>query len=150
VSAWRKIKQQKLWHTKSRGVSYLAQVLPLREDIVQRFVEPGIGFALGVVMMALFPILGMWLMGASVCLLILEQLIHDQQLNMMLDQYDGIIDSKVVSENAAIFSGETTSQKPPTIEQASGVSVVVAPELQQMIAQRRAAKNAVPAQSESL
>jgi hypothetical protein len=136
-AAWKLIKRQQLWHSRSRGVSYLSKVLPWREDIVQRYVEPAIGLVVGLVLLPLYFLLGLWFIGASVCLYLCEQFIYDLQLNVMLDQYDGIIDAEVAAENSAVLSAQG---QPPTIEKSSGVSVVVAPELQQLIEQRRALK----------
>jgi hypothetical protein len=140
-TAWNIIRRGDLWHTKSRGVSYLS-FLPLRDDKIQRFVEPAICFVLGLVLLPVFKILAAWLIFSGLGLLVLEQLIYDWQLNMMLDQYDGIIDAQVAGQTAEIFSGQSSDKTPLTITEACGVSVVVAPELHEMIAKRRAEKAA--------
>ena len=140
---WGMIRRAELWHTRSRGVSFLAKVLPLRETYIQRFVEPAICLVLGLALFTKFHFIGAWFILSAFGLALLEQLIYDQQLNMMLDQYDGIIDGELAGKNAKFFSGETTANEaPPTIEQMSGVSVVVAPELRAMIEQRRREKQA--------
>ena len=61
---------------------------------------------------------------------------------MRLDQYDGIIDAKVAAENADYFPGTAKEKTPPSITEASGVSVFVAPELHEMIAKRKAERAA--------
>lgn len=148
VTAWQKIKRGERWHTKSRGVSYLSAVLPVPEHIVQRYVEPAICMGAGIAVMAFSgpPALmmtspwgpvGLWLFFSGACLSLWEGLLYEVQLNNMLDQYDALIDSEVVNENQAYFSGEKTAN-PPTIEQTAGISVGFAPELEKAIAARRA------------
>ena len=142
-TAWGIIKRGELWHTRSRGVSYLG-FLPITESRIQRFVEPAVCVVLGVALFKFFTVMAIWLILSGMALLVLEQFIYDAQLNAMLDQYDGIIDSKVAAENADYFSGNAKDKTPPSITEASGVSVFVAPELHEMIAKRRALKQAQP------
>ena len=140
VHAWRVITKGDRWHTKSRGVSYISAVLPFPEHIVQRYIEPGICYVAGLIIYRFLPAfanLGLWLVFSGLCLTLWEGLIYEVQLNTMLDQYDALIDSEVVAENQAYFSGEKTGN-PPTIEQTAGISVGFAPELERAIAARRA------------
>jgi len=140
-TAWGIIKRGELWHTRSRGVSYLG-FLPFTESKIQRFVEPAVCFVLGVVLFKFFTIMAIWLMLSGMGLLVLEQIIYDIQLNAMLDQYDGIIDAKVAADNADYYSGKAKEKDTPSITESSGVSVFVAPELHEMIAKRKAERAA--------
>jgi hypothetical protein len=144
--AWGKIRNGELWHTRSRGVSFL-NVLPLPYNMVQRFVEPILAAVVAIVLFSVFPVLALWLFVAALCLLCLEQLIFDRQLNAMLDQYDGIIDGQVSAQIADFYSTEKTGDTPPSIEETAGVSVAVAPELHAAINKRRAQKAAEPLRS---
>jgi len=137
-SAWGMIKRGELWHTRSRGVSYLS-FLPLPESKIQRFVEPGICITAGLILHTVFTFVGLWLIFSGLGLLVLEQIIYDWQLNQMLDQYDGIIDAEVAGQNSQYYENKSSDQAPLTITETFGRSVAVAPELHELIARRRAA-----------
>lgn len=142
--AWVSLLRAERWHTKSRGVSYLA-FLPFREYIIQRYIEPAICIALGMLAVAIFaPSLGIWLIFSGTFLGLYEGLIHEVQVNNILDQFDASIDAEVAGENDAFYRN---GQNPPSIENSAGVSVGLAPELERAIAHRRASSQVATAQA---
>lgn len=139
-SAWQSIKRGERWHTKSRGISYLHTLVPmLSEHIVQRYVEPFICMFVGLVFLSVSTPFGAWLFFSGAALAVMETLIYDIQLNNMLDQLDGLVEAEVFQENQAFFQQAQPGAEAPQIEAMAGVSVGFSPELQQMVAQRKAA-----------
>ncbi len=140
-SAWSSIKRGQRWHTKSRGISYLS-ALPFPEHIVQRFIEPAVCFVVGLLLLVtLSKMAGLWLIFSGLCLAVLEAIIYDIQLNNLLDQLDGMVEAEVAAENQEFFT-QDKAKEAPSIEQMSGITVGFAPELNQLVAKRRAAKAA--------
>ena len=94
---------------------------------------------------------GTWLMFSGMCLGVLESLIYDVQLNRMLDQLDGIVESEVAAENDAFFHRDENQgqqvQTAPSIEQMAGITVGLSADLHQLVSKRRAAKVAVQSAS---
>ena len=149
-SGWQSIRRGERWHTKSRGISYLHSALPmLSEFIVQRYLEPSICFILGLIFIRFSTPFGLWLLLSGGSLAVMESMIYDIQINNMLDQLDGIVEGEVAEENHTYFTQSRPDTAPPTIEAMSGVTVGFSPELQHMVAQRRAAVAARQAATEN-
>lgn len=155
-AAWRRITEGERWHTKSRGVSYLSKFLPWSEHIVQRYAEPVACLMVGFIISMIhthflffgwfnLPDMGLYLMFCGICLGAMEAIIYDVQLNRMLDQLDGLVESEIVTENDVFFNQEKTGLLPsaaPGIEQMAGIAVGFSPELEKQVARRRAANAA--------
>jgi hypothetical protein len=140
--AWKRIATGARWHTKSRGISFLA-ALPFPEHVVQRFVEPIFCIVAGFILMPTVSVmLGLWLAFSGACLGVLEGIIYDVQLNKMLDQLDGLVEAEVAAENNAFFSQGQTERQTPGIESMAGITVGFAPELQHLVNKRLTAKAA--------
>jgi hypothetical protein len=155
-AAWNRIRRGERWHTKSRGISHLSAILPLPEHIIQRFVEPLLCLMAGLVRWYYFSLpIGGWLAFSGGCLMFMEAIIYDVKLNNMLGQLDGMVEVEIAAENDAFFRGELTApgkhgtQAAPSIAQMAGITVGFAPDLQRIVAQRRAAKAARDAKTQA-
>jgi hypothetical protein len=141
TEAWNRIRRGIRWHTKSRGVSYLSAILPLSEHVIQRYIEPLLCAALGVLCVATISrVMGFWLLFSGTTLACMEAIIYDVQLNSMLDMLDSMVESDVAAENMAFFSNPQPQQAAPTVEAMSGITVGFAPDLQRVVAWRRATR----------
>jgi hypothetical protein len=90
------------WHTMSRGESYLSRYFPnVREYRMQAFLEPGLVFLLGMVLVIggwyfrLFSTsLGLWMMWAAICLSFSEILLMELALDDALDKQDAEVEGR--------------------------------------------------------
>jgi hypothetical protein len=134
---WKELTFGIRWHTRARGISYLAKLLPVRELIVQRFIDPAACFIAGYILLQFSQLLGLWLMFSGMALYFVEQYVYEQQLEQELDLMDGLIDAEVRSENVQHFEGSQQEEKGRSLEETAGIPTGIAPELEAQIAKRK-------------
>jgi hypothetical protein len=88
------------WHTMSRGASWIKdKALHSTPELkIQRFIEPLLCFAVGLVLLYVSLSLGLWVMFAGVALWIVEAVVYDLALNRMLDEHDARVEAKWSNE----------------------------------------------------
>ncbi|MBV9468269.1 MAG: hypothetical protein JOZ57_03430 [Abitibacteriaceae bacterium] len=124
-------------HSMSRGDSHLAKVLPmLREDIIQRYIEPAVCILLGLVLLPFAWTLGVWLLLSGVALTFIEGLFVERAVNDVLDRHDARIEAKI---NREVDEAKAT-RNAPTLPARKVGGVTLSPELQRLQAARRAAE----------
>ncbi len=144
---FRAIKRGERWHTYSRGIS-LFEGLPLNDSQVKRYVDPGIAFIFGLLLL-IIPFLrplGYWLMFSAFCLFIWEQWDYEQALNRDLDILDSLTDAEVSGEVADIYA-QPENQRQQPLERTAGIPTGIAPDIAAQIERRRRnrqAGNALP------
>ena len=69
---WRDIKNGVAWHTYSRGVSWFNHIIPLRETMVKRFIDPLVVAVIGLILSFVFSWFGYFLILSAACLFIFE------------------------------------------------------------------------------
>jgi hypothetical protein len=141
---WHDICNGVRWHSRTRGVSYLAPFLGgiLNESQIVRFADPLLCALVGLLCTTISRALGVWIFFAAIALYIVEDAVFQRQLDQMLDQLDGMVDGEVAQTVQEHFTQGTASQKPLSLEQTAGIPTAIAPDLAARIAERRAAKAA--------
>jgi hypothetical protein len=81
-------------HTLSHGMTWF-DFLPLRQDLVERFVDPGVSFILGAFLHKIGFVLGSWLMVTSVAFAIVERAVHLKGEDRFLDDIDTGIEARL-------------------------------------------------------
>ena len=71
---------------------------------IERFVDYGVAFAVGTLLLHLSPALGAWIMFAAVCLGVLETAVHLKLTSDQLDMVDGLVKSEVQSDAVDRFA----------------------------------------------
>lgn len=134
---WRDMVRGIHWHTYSRGISYFS-FLPLREDIINRFVDPLICMFIGYLAMTLWSqALGVWIMLASLAFLLGELRYYDLSLGRTLDLLDGLEETRVQSE--LLMTGPHGGNKAPRkIEETAGIPTGIGDDLIIAVQRRRA------------
>lgn len=85
------------WH-KIQTIPYVGAYLPRIDDFaLYRFIEPGFVFLLGDLLWYLDPLLGWWLMIASVALFVESNMVYHEMRLRFLDLMDGNIESRYLS-----------------------------------------------------
>ena len=113
-------KQGIKWHSYSFGVSLLGELLiripsikfpPTTKNdwILYRFVEPSFFFCLGIVLFPVDLLLGFWLMLASTCLFVKNQLAYYQEYDRILDIIDGQIEADLYNDMTSKNSKRETA-----------------------------------------
>jgi hypothetical protein len=92
-------------HTLSHGVTWF-DFLPLRQDLVERFVDPGVSFILGAFLHKIGFVLGSWLMVTSVAFAIVERAVHLKGEDRFLDDIDTGIEAKLRAHVMSSFGSK--------------------------------------------
>src|ERR1035441_167904 len=93
------------WHSMYMGTSILP--LPLNEEKIFKFAEPGLVLLLGYLATNVSGLFGLWLMIAGLSLFINNHIAYFHERQMMLDARDGGIEAKFLSD---ALSGKPASQ----------------------------------------
>jgi hypothetical protein len=133
---WRDLLAGKLWHTRSRGVSYF-EFLPIRQDLIYRNIDPAVSFLAGCVLRKVgFSRLGLWVIFSSVCWRLVEERVHEISLDRDLDVVDSLAESKVQAEAVAHFEGQG-EVKARSLADTGGIPTGADAGLEAQIAKRR-------------
>lgn len=94
---WKEFKQKKWWHSQSEGIPRLSQFLPdVPRGLMLRVVEPAFCFVISIlVFVILSRALGAWLIWATICLAIHQQLQADLELKKAIDIQDALIATNI-------------------------------------------------------
>ena len=115
---WQRNRQGIAWHSASFGVSRFT-ALPVSDWVLYRFVEPGICLVAGFIIKTVDPVMGIWVIAASISLFIKNQMVFNDQRARLLD----IIDARI--ESAAMKGALEGKPKQET----AGFSVMAVPEM---------------------
>jgi len=140
---WVDLNQGRLWHSYSRGGSWLRLLLPrqLPEHIIHRFIDPLACYIVGLIAYNSIAYLGWWLMMSAVCLLFYEAWAYQKAINSLLDMQDGLCESEEQRKEIALFSSESNEISLPTrLEESAGIPTGLAPDIQAHIQKRRLRK----------
>jgi len=131
---WKELRDGKRSHTRSLGISLL-EFLPMRKDLIYRFVDPAVTVVAGLCIHKLgFAGLGYWVVLSGLGLHIVEQFRWGRQLEADLDTLDSQIESEVAAETAAHFEGESTGR---SLRDTAGIPTGADDGLQAVIARRK-------------
>ena len=72
-----------------------------RERRICRYVEPGITFALGLLLMSACPLFGMWIALCGLCLRLFEGVVYRREIERQMDMADSIIESDMHAETVS-------------------------------------------------
>lgn len=97
---WQRNRQNIPWHSRSPGISFLS-FLPVDDWVLYRFIEPALCILMSMVIRLFVPFTGNWLLLASVCLLIKNNIIFNIARGRVLDVIDAQIETKVMSGELA-------------------------------------------------
>ena len=145
---WREIRRGVMWHTHSRGVSYF-EFLPIRIDFVYRFVDPLVAGIIGIVIaqVPFFRGLGTWIVFGAIAVFMLEQYIHDKQIDHDLDILDSLFVSEVHAKTVAHFTGDAQQGAVPartSLSETAGIATGVAADIAAQIERRRRERPPMP------
>jgi hypothetical protein len=93
------------WHSMYMGSSILP--LPLSEEKIYKFAEPGLIFAAGYLLSNISGLFGLWLMIAGLSLFINNHIAYHTERSMMLDVRDAGIEAQFLSD---ALSGKPANQ----------------------------------------
>src|SRR5581483_7738839 len=100
--------------------SYL-EFLPLRRDWIYRNMDPAIAFLAGLWLRNLgFALLGIVVMTSAVCFRIVEEQVHQRQLEEDLDACDGIIEANTRAQMMQRADAQPAS--PHSMRETGGIS----------------------------
>jgi hypothetical protein len=127
------------WHTYSPGVSRLAALLPVRQDLVYRIGEPVAAYLTGAVLRKLgINGLGLWFEIASVCVYLVENYAHERALERDLAILDSLLESEVTAATADHFTAQEEGQaRSRPLSESGGIATGADPGLEAAIARRR-------------
>ena len=138
---WNELLDGKRSHTRSLGIS-LFEFLPMRKDLIYRFVDPAVTVVAGLCIHKLgLSALGYWVVLSGLGLHVVEQFRWGRQLEADLDTLDSQIESEVAAETAAHFEGEGTGR---SLRDSAGIPTGADDGLQAVIARRKKAAEGRP------
>lgn len=145
---WREIRRGVMWHTHSRGVSYF-EFLPIRLDFVYRFVDPLVAAVIGIAIAQapVFRGLGTWIVFGSFAVFMLEQYIHDKQLDHDLDILDSLFVSEIHAKTVQHFTGGAQQEAVAartSLSETAGIPTGVAADIAAQIERRRRERPMMP------
>jgi hypothetical protein len=124
------------WHSFSPGVSYF-EFLPLRTDLVYRFVDPGAALLFGLVLHKLgFTVLGLWICFSAGCLFIVGNHLYEKQLNRDLDTLDTGLEAEMQAAVVEHFEGEGQGT-PRSLKETGGIPTGADAGIEAEIAKRK-------------
>jgi hypothetical protein len=138
---WNDLLKGRKWHTFSYGVSRL-EFLPIRRDLIYRFVDPAVGILTGLCLRKLgFSGLGLWIAFSGFCLHVAEQYRYGRQMEHDLDTLDSQVESEVTADTAAHFEGEDNAR---SLGETGGIPTGADAGLEAIIARRKKSAEARP------
>jgi hypothetical protein len=109
-------------HTLSHGRTWFS-FLPIREDLIERFVDPAVTFILGAVLHKLGLALGSWLMVTAVAFAIVERAVYLKGEDQFFNDIDTGIEAKLRAQVMTHFASQEAA---PSLRRADETGASIA------------------------